>query len=59
MGAICKYCNQDMREADGCVKMPIKLKDGRKLVTLFPAVVNHKNTPVELTLQSVMIAPQN
>jgi len=31
MGAICKYCNQDMREADGCVKMPVTLKDGRKL----------------------------
>ncbi len=31
MGAICKYCNQDMRQADGCVKMPIDLKDGRKL----------------------------
>jgi hypothetical protein len=31
MGAICKYCNQDMREADGCVKMPVKLKDGRRL----------------------------
>ncbi len=31
MGAICKYCDQDMRLSDGCVKMPITLKDGRKL----------------------------
>jgi hypothetical protein len=31
MGAVRKYCNQDMRQADGCVKMPVDLKDGRKL----------------------------
>jgi hypothetical protein len=31
VGAICKYCDQDMRQAEGCVKMPVKLKDGRKL----------------------------
>jgi hypothetical protein len=31
MAAICKYCNLDMREADGCLKMAVDLKDGRKL----------------------------
>jgi hypothetical protein len=35
MGAVRKYCNQDMRQADGCVKMPVDLKDGRKLDLIF------------------------
>ena len=31
MGAICKYCNPDMRQVDGCLKMPVDVKEGRKL----------------------------
>ncbi len=26
--AICKYCELEMNEADGCVKMPVKTLDG-------------------------------
>jgi hypothetical protein len=29
--AVCKYCNNDMLVAEGCVKIPVDLKDGRKL----------------------------
>lgn len=31
MGAICKYCNQDMTEVKGCVKIPVKCADGTVL----------------------------
>ena len=49
MGAICKYGNQDMRQADGCVKMPIDLKDGRRLDPI-PTVANQGSIRVESTL---------
>jgi len=59
VGAICKYCQQDMRQVDGCVKMPADLKDGR---TLDPIPYGTESETIRVTgqiLRSVTIAQLN